>query len=258
MRAASNVVLRDMNIVADHLRDVPRRERHLRRLHRLRRDRAPLGSRASRGAAGARRHRRRDRDAGQGGRGRAATVQVRRPVRPRPEPGRDLQAALRTEPWRGGARPDGRPGDRLPDRDARPKARRSSTRSCRRSPQQGRRRHCRARGAGQSHDRRRRRPRRRGAAAAGRRVVDRRRRVGQPRAGLLHGPRPPPDGRGARGAPSEPGRAGSPRILASAMLMVRSAEHGAVVFGPRGARYLDEDRVEGEDPTALFGPHTRA
>jgi hypothetical protein len=41
-----------------------------------------------------------------------------------------------------------------------------------------------------------------------------------------------------------------------AMLMVRSSAHGAVVFGPKGVRYLDEDRVEGEDPTALFGPHT--
>jgi uncharacterized membrane protein YvlD (DUF360 family) len=41
-----------------------------------------------------------------------------------------------------------------------------------------------------------------------------------------------------------------------AMLMVRSSERGAVVFGPKGVRYLDEDRVEGEDPTALFGPHT--
>jgi uncharacterized membrane protein YvlD (DUF360 family) len=41
-----------------------------------------------------------------------------------------------------------------------------------------------------------------------------------------------------------------------AMLMLRSKAHGAVVFGPRGARYLDEDRVEGEDPTTLFGPHT--
>ena len=41
-----------------------------------------------------------------------------------------------------------------------------------------------------------------------------------------------------------------------AMLMVRSEEHGAVVFGPRGVRYLDQDRVEGEDPTTLFGPHT--
>ena len=40
------------------------------------------------------------------------------------------------------------------------------------------------------------------------------------------------------------------------MLMVRSKDHGAVVFGPKGIRYLDEDRVEGEDPTTLFGPHT--
>ena len=41
-----------------------------------------------------------------------------------------------------------------------------------------------------------------------------------------------------------------------AMLMVRSGARGAVVFGPKGVRYLDEDRVEGEDPTVLFGPHT--
>jgi uncharacterized membrane protein YvlD (DUF360 family) len=41
-----------------------------------------------------------------------------------------------------------------------------------------------------------------------------------------------------------------------AMLMVRSKEHGAVVFGHDGTRFLDEDRVEGEDPTAIFGPNT--
>jgi hypothetical protein len=41
-----------------------------------------------------------------------------------------------------------------------------------------------------------------------------------------------------------------------AMLMVRSKEHGAIVFGPKGTRFLDEDRVEGEDPTTLFGPNT--
>jgi uncharacterized membrane protein YvlD (DUF360 family) len=41
-----------------------------------------------------------------------------------------------------------------------------------------------------------------------------------------------------------------------AMLMVRSSTHGAVVFGPDGVRFLDEDRVEGKDPTDLFGPHT--
>jgi uncharacterized membrane protein YvlD (DUF360 family) len=40
------------------------------------------------------------------------------------------------------------------------------------------------------------------------------------------------------------------------LLMVRSAERGAMVIGPKGIRYLDEDKVEGEDPTELFGPHT--
>jgi uncharacterized membrane protein YvlD (DUF360 family) len=37
-------------------------------------------------------------------------------------------------------------------------------------------------------------------------------------------------------------------------LLVRSAQHGAVVLGPAGARYLDERRVEGEDPLAPFSP----
>src|SRR6476646_9243096 len=40
------------------------------------------------------------------------------------------------------------------------------------------------------------------------------------------------------------------------LLLVRSKEFGAVVFGPKGTRFLDEDKVEGEDPTQLFGPHT--
>jgi uncharacterized membrane protein YvlD (DUF360 family) len=40
------------------------------------------------------------------------------------------------------------------------------------------------------------------------------------------------------------------------ILMVRTRDHGAVAFGPNGARYLDEDRVEGEDPTTIFGEHT--
>jgi uncharacterized membrane protein YvlD (DUF360 family) len=37
-------------------------------------------------------------------------------------------------------------------------------------------------------------------------------------------------------------------------LLVRSAERGAVVLGPAGASYLDEGRVEGEDPLAPFSP----
>ena len=40
------------------------------------------------------------------------------------------------------------------------------------------------------------------------------------------------------------------------LLLVRSKEFGAVVFGPKGTRFLDQDKVEGEDPTELFGPHT--
>ncbi len=37
-------------------------------------------------------------------------------------------------------------------------------------------------------------------------------------------------------------------------LLVRSAEHGAVVLGGKGTRYLSDDRVEGEDPLASFSP----
>jgi uncharacterized membrane protein YvlD (DUF360 family) len=35
-------------------------------------------------------------------------------------------------------------------------------------------------------------------------------------------------------------------------LLVRSAEHGAVVLGPDGVNYLDEGRIEGVDPLAHF------
>jgi hypothetical protein len=35
-------------------------------------------------------------------------------------------------------------------------------------------------------------------------------------------------------------------------ILVRSAERGAVVLGPRGEHYLNEGRVEGEDPLAAF------
>jgi len=37
-------------------------------------------------------------------------------------------------------------------------------------------------------------------------------------------------------------------------LLVRSSEHGAVVLGARGTRYLTDGRVEGEDPLAAFSP----
>jgi len=38
-------------------------------------------------------------------------------------------------------------------------------------------------------------------------------------------------------------------------LLIRSEEHGAVVIGRAGTVYLDEDRVEGENPLAPFGPN---
>jgi hypothetical protein len=38
--------------------------------------------------------------------------------------------------------------------------------------------------------------------------------------------------------------------------MVRSAELGGVVIGGAGIRYLADDRVEGTDPLATFGPNT--
>ena len=69
--------------------------------------------------------------------------------------------------------------------------------------------------------------------------------------------------------PREPGRvtlerieARWPRLIPTlrehpgiGFLLVRSERHGAVVLGPRATNYLDEDRVEGEDPLAPFGPN---
>jgi hypothetical protein len=53
--------------------------------------------------------------------------------------------------------------------------------------------------------------------------------------------------------------ASHPRLLPALALhphigwvLVASDTHGAVVFGNEGARYLEEDRVEGEDPLARF------
>ena len=38
-------------------------------------------------------------------------------------------------------------------------------------------------------------------------------------------------------------------------LLVRSAEHGPIVLGARGAHHLAGGRIEGEDPLAPFSPH---
>jgi hypothetical protein len=37
-------------------------------------------------------------------------------------------------------------------------------------------------------------------------------------------------------------------------LLVRSDKEGPLALGPRGVRYLDDDRVEGDDPLAAFSP----
>jgi uncharacterized membrane protein YvlD (DUF360 family) len=49
--------------------------------------------------------------------------------------------------------------------------------------------------------------------------------------------------------------AGHPHI---GFLLVRSAEHGPVVMGSGGVHYLAADRVEGEDPLAVFSPNAPA
>jgi uncharacterized membrane protein YvlD (DUF360 family) len=41
-------------------------------------------------------------------------------------------------------------------------------------------------------------------------------------------------------------------------VVVRSEGHGAIAFGREGVNYLDEERVEGEDPLAPFGPNAAA
>ena len=38
-------------------------------------------------------------------------------------------------------------------------------------------------------------------------------------------------------------------------MLVRSELHGALAIGARGVNHLDEERVEGEDPLAPFGPN---
>jgi uncharacterized membrane protein YvlD (DUF360 family) len=72
--------------------------------------------------------------------------------------------------------------------------------------------------------------------------------------------------------PREPGRLTLERIAALypelvptlvehpgiGFVLVRSASHGALAIGARGVNYLDEERVDGEDPLAPFGPRAAA
>jgi hypothetical protein len=69
--------------------------------------------------------------------------------------------------------------------------------------------------------------------------------------------------------PREPGRltmerleSRYPRLLSAlrdhpgiGFVLVRSERFGAVALGGEGVNFLDEERVEGDDPLAVFGPH---
>lgn len=39
-------------------------------------------------------------------------------------------------------------------------------------------------------------------------------------------------------------------------MLIRSEAHGSIVVGAAGINYLDEDRIEGEDPVAQYGPRS--
>jgi uncharacterized membrane protein YvlD (DUF360 family) len=111
-------------------------------------------------------------------------------------------------------------------------------------------------------------------AAAGRRLREHRLEAG-PDEEAGDGP-PPPElvvmasgNLGLVSFPREPGRLTHerirelhPRLLPAlrehpgiGFVLVRSQDDGAVVLGARGARFLDDGRVEGEDPLAPFGPN---
>ena len=206
MRAASNVFLRDMNtslIIVEMHRGANVIYADFTDYDEIAHHSGPERIEALQALDG---DRRRDRHAGEGGRGRAAPVQVHRPVGPRPEPRRDVPPALRQDAGRGGPRPDGRPGD---GRRVGGQGRGLGVRqldAVRGHP--GRRRQRRGGSGGvREPDRgRRRQPRPRGGAAARRRVDDRGRGLRQPRARVLHGLRAPPHARGARGEEPRPDR----------------------------------------------------
>ena len=73
----------------------------------------------------------------------------------------------------------------------------------------------------------------------------RRARLGQPRARLPDGGAAPADARGDRGAPPAPASPRCASIRMSASCSCGRAEHGPVVLGRSGIRYLADDRVDG-------------
>ena len=229
-----------------------------------------------------RRRRPRAADAQEGGRGRPAPVPLRHPRRPRPEPGRDLPAALRRDPpgrraLAHGRQGVGRRGDR-PDRGLGP-AQHLPRRGL---PDEGRHRVARA-------DRHAQQARRTGTSRWARRRRSTRRRAPQPPGDTA----PSADAGDGDGRPtprrdlvvvaggnlaliyfnaskerhdaSRRSRSSTPtscEALANhpgiGVLIVRSAAHGLICVGKDGIHYLDEERVEGEDPLAVYGEHAVA
>ena len=166
---------------------------------------------------------------------RGASVRDRRALRPRPDPGRDLQAAERLRPRR--------PRRAEPLRRQRPEPRGRATSRTRWSATRSARRPARSRRS------------RRRTRSADREVVV----LGSGNLGLIYlmdEPRRLTHEEIVRRHPELiPALREHPHV---GWLLVQSATHGAVVLGPRGAHFLDEGRVEGEDPLAPFSPTRRA
>ena len=231
---------------ARDVRDRPRPHR-LRRAHRhdarparglrdvleLRRGRPPLRADARRHARGAAQARPAVRPHRARAPLRAAPVRDRRALRPRPDAGRDVQAAQRLRARRArralahaAATSPAFAGRRRAGRDGRPRGRRGDRRT---------RRSKRA-------EERRLRPRRRRA------------RLGQPRPRLPDGGAAAADARGDRASatPSCSRRCASTRTSAGCSCARQSTARSCSARAARS--YLDEERVEGEDPLARFSP----
>ena len=162
---------------------------------------------------------------------RAATVRDRRPLRPRADAGRDLQAAQRLRARR---------------------ARRALARARRRRRDRGRRR-AELHGRQRDHARRRARKQKKPKNdVSDRDVVV----LGSGNLGLVYLMEE------RRRLTMEEIEERHPELLPAlrahphvGWLLVRSSEHGAVALGANGTHYLADGRVEGEDPLAHFSPN---
>ena len=287
VRAATNVALRSLGtslVIQEMLRGTPV-------IYMDYTDYDEIAHHSGPGATGVARRARRRRPRA-AGRCKKAAADAPRPYRfvdprgPRPEPGRDLPAALRRDPPGCRALADGRPGvgrgghgaDRglgpaqhVPGRGRRRRraspgrwrgpsratsARTGTSRWVRRTRSTRRPAHQHAARATRAPRLRPRGPQRRTARRRARRPRGRRRR--QPRAHLLQRQQ------GADDASRQIEEHYPDLVQALAnhpgigVLIVRSAANGLICVGKDGIHYLDEERVEGEDPLAVYGEHAVA